>query len=873
LHDNKKPQSLINFNVYDEKNISVTLSATCVEKNDAKYYVLHSPAVLINHTNMELYFYYVKHKEFTPLAGQSDVSNIILLSDEKFLCLEDKGIKSKPFNISTVGITNMIEIKNNNKLFEFVMSSELSLVAKDLEIYTNIITLRPKLIIFNKLNTPIYICSSDNTKQKDFICAEKQFPFYFFGRGSECLVCFKPHSNSNNKDDLSKKWFWSYSLNLLNVGVLTIRCITKDNSSNKFVNFEKKIEGPITYIIISETTYSNSKILVENNSKSISLKLQEDNYNSEYINLNSKGFFAWSKSDSQRILKMNLLIGNFLESRPLVTEESSITCKITDDNVVINDEEEQLYPVSKIFKLKDRMYHSYCVKLDIFTDGIKKTIRLSDKINDQLEINALPNSLLKFYEIYFKVPNLGISLISDNKNVEKDKRYQRKELVYLNLSKLEFYFKNYGVNNIQLNEIQFKIGDIEILNEYENVTYCPIIVKKFIKNKEDNENTQFFNMICEYETNLTSNNSKIILLNYIVQNFTLNLDSDVIENFINFFRNISLQLKINYFQIYPIFMKNKELESFNKEIFIKNDYFVPYWMNNNILKDSRKIFIETLETSSVEINLSFFTHSKNKIFKKYLSLSSLVNAITNIENATIKLNSAVMYNVYGTFQDVFQQIVIQYRQDFFLQILKLFGSIELLGNPYNLLKNLGTGFQDLFKKPYKGLRKGPLQAFKGALSGGFSLVRHTVDGAFTSTSNMSSGISKGILHLTKDENYINDLEKKKIVEKPNDFVEGIGFGLTSMAGGIFHGVTDIITKPLEGAKKEGGKGFGKGLLKGFAGLIIKPVSGILELISKTSEGIKNTMHSSIEKSLYERKARTFYGKFKYVSNNILIWLY
>ena len=51
-----------------------------------------------------------------------------------------------------------------------------------------------------------------------------------------------------------------------------------------------------------------------------------------------------------------------------------------------------------------------------------------------------------------------------------------------------------------------------------------------------------------------------------------------------------------------------------------------------------------------------------------------------------------------------------------------------------------------------------------------------------------------------------------MTEKPNDFMEGFGYGITSMASGIFYGVTDIVRKPIEGIKQEKNlSGFGKGI--------------------------------------------------------------
>ncbi len=52
----------------------------------------------------------------------------------------------------------------------------------------------------------------------------------------------------------------------------------------------------------------------------------------------------------------------------------------------------------------------------------------------------------------------------------------------------------------------------------------------------------------------------------------------------------------------------------------------------------------------------------------------------------------------------------------------------------------------------------------------------------------------------------------------------------------------------------------KGTYKGISGLIVKPASGVLDLLSKTSEGIKNNVNNSKEKKVKRiRYIRPFYG--------------
>ena len=194
--------------------------------------------------------------------------------------------------------------------------------------------------------------------------------------------------------------------------------------------------------------------------------------------------------------------------------------------------------------------------------------------------------------------------------------------------------------------------------------------------------------------------------------------------------------------------------------------------------------------------------------------------------------------------------------------MKVGVNIEILGSPVNLVKGFGTGVKDFFQKPVEGIINGPLEGIKGVYTGTKSLVKNTIGGTLNSVSKITSGFSKEILMLSQDEKYINERERKNMMNKPKNLVEGIGFGLSSMMNGIFYGVTDVVRKPLEGAKKDNLKGFGKGVLQGLGGLVSKPVSGVVDLISKTTDGFKNTWVFENDQIMQQRYPRPFYGKFK-----------
>lgn len=71
----------------------------------------------------------------------------------------------------------------------------------------------------------------------------------------------------------------------------------------------------------------------------------------------------------------------------------------------------------------------------------------------------------------------------------------------------------------------------------------------------------------------------------------------------------------------------------------------------------------------------------------------------------------------------------------------------------------------------------------------------------------------------------------------------------------------VFEKPIEGGMKGGIKGFAKGMFTGAKGLVIKPVTGVLDGVSKMTEGVSNTFVSdAAKKALKGRPPRMFYGR-------------
>lgn len=84
--------------------------------------------------------------------------------------------------------------------------------------------------------------------------------------------------------------------------------------------------------------------------------------------------------------------------------------------------------------------------------------------------------------------------------------------------------------------------------------------------------------------------------------------------------------------------------------------------------------------------------------------------------------------------------------------------------------------------------------------------------------------------------------------QPKDFGESLAKGGKGLLRGVVGGVTGIITKPVEGAKKEGAAGFFKGIGKGLVGVVARPTGGIVDMASSTFQGIQRVAESTEEVS-------------------------
>ncbi|XP_067298462.1 intermembrane lipid transfer protein VPS13C isoform X5 [Pseudorasbora parva] len=292
--------------------------------------------------------------------------------------------------------------------------------------------------------------------------------------------------------------------------------------------------------------------------------------------------------------------------------------------------------------------------------------------------------------------------------------------------------------------------------------------------------------------------------------------------------------------------------------------------NKLIEKDLEGLQAQLMESSMTDTSgLSFFEHFHISPIKLHLSLSlgssgdeseqgdmvaiqsvnlllkSIGATLTDVDDLIFKLAYfEVKYQFYRR-EKLMWAVIRHYTEQFLTQMYVLVLGLDVLGNPFGLIRGLSEGVEAFFYEPIQGAVQGPEEFAEGFVIGVRSLLGHTVGGAAGMVSRITGSVGKGLAAITMDKEY--QQKRREEMNRPTkDFGESLAKGGKGFFKGVVGGVTGIVTKPVEGAKKEGAAGFFKGIGKGLVGVVARPTGGIIDMASSTFQGIQRVAESTEE---------------------------
>jgi len=168
------------------------------------------------------------------------------------------------------------------------------------------------------------------------------------------------------------------------------------------------------------------------------------------------------------------------------------------------------------------------------------------------------------------------------------------------------------------------------------------------------------------------------------------------------------------------------------------------------------------------------------------------------------------------------------------KLLYILGAIDVLGNPLNVLQELFGGYKNLVEDDNK------IEGTKILIGNGI--------GAITGfASKITGSLSNALTLATMDNDYILEKKNTKYNNRPKNSGDGVLNGVKSFAKSIYSGIKGTVVLPYQGFQEDGVTGFIKGGGKGIIGLVLKPISGLIDVVSIGTEGIRNHVSTYYKK--------------------------
>ncbi|XP_072538496.1 intermembrane lipid transfer protein VPS13A isoform X2 [Salminus brasiliensis] len=293
------------------------------------------------------------------------------------------------------------------------------------------------------------------------------------------------------------------------------------------------------------------------------------------------------------------------------------------------------------------------------------------------------------------------------------------------------------------------------------------------------------------------------------------------------------------------------------ELFEKDIEYLKTGLNPVSATDTSTISLyEYFHISPIKLHLSFSLSSAGEDGNKTkretevipvqslnLLLKSIGATLTDVQDVVFKLAFFELTFRFQTTQQLQWEVIRHYSKQAIKQMYVLVLGLDVLGNPFGLIRGLSEGVEAFFYEPYQGAIQGPEEFMEGMALGVKALVGGAVGGLAGAASRITGAMAKGVAAMTMDEEY-QQKRREAMNKQPSGLKEGLTRGGKGLVSGFVSGITGIVTKPIKGAQKEGAAGFFKGVGKGLVGAVTRPTGGIIDMASSTFQGIKRAAETS-----------------------------
>ena len=685
----------------------------------------------------------------------------------------------KPFSLATVSLSGSLEVpcKSDNSVMNLGVNISM---ASTVISQTKIVKIVPRYILSNTLGNDLYI----KRFESEFIELVKH---------GETLI-YDPKKNSAAVQVSADKENWSGAFALETLGDFQVRyLVNKDKSENNSKKSWKT--GRFQYIRVLVFTKDEATIFIS------FVEPQEPDY--LIINHSPNPITL-----TQANLKSHEIVLKAGKSTPWAF-----------DNLLV--------PVPKILLTMGEHKGQYSLdKIKTCKDLGKNMVKVTVKDTTRaLEIQTLQNQIEKsehlmkdpkILKFSFSLSKIGISII-DAANVD---------MIYVCLNeltgKMKIIEENLKEMNRKVSKYDLRAQEFQIDNMYINESLFPVILNKLVyKNSEEEDLTPFLQVKVHTERIEYFDGNpafdKIRWLEFSIRPITVKINEETI------FSLIALKDFFTVFNSAP-----------SVDLTIDLDVSPPK-VPTEYTTIKSKAYFEFFRICAIKFEITFRKSSSPKELSyqsKFFPLNiikSVGSAFINISSAPISFTEILITHGFQTIDNLTEVLIKNMIRQAIVQVFKILGSSDMIGNPVGLLDKLGTGVFEFVNEPAKGLLKGPKSFAQGIGKGVRSLVGAVVAGGFGSVSKITGSLYNVLNEVGGDEAAMERSDSK--------IGDNLYHGLKGGVKDISSGITGIFTKPFKGAKEGGAKGFFKGVGTGLFGLISTPFKVVLKIGSTLTSGI------------------------------------
>lgn len=219
--------------------------------------------------------------------------------------------------------------------------------------------------------------------------------------------------------------------------------------------------------------------------------------------------------------------------------------------------------------------------------------------------------------------------------------------------------------------------------------------------------------------------------------------------------------------------------------------------------------------------------------RPYLNLTSLVDTIP------LRFNALVIDHLFQTTDRAVTLISQHYSNQLLTQVYKALGSVQLVGTPVSVVQGIGAGVHDFFYEPLQGMVRSPEEFKRGLARGTLSLLHGSVGGVASFAGKVTGTLGAGVAALTMDDDYLRERARMAAAaEGSKSSAQAFVRAGTALGRGVVGGLTGVVMAPVRGARRQGVRGFVKGVGKGLVGVVLKPTVGVLDAVSNATRGIQ-----------------------------------